>query len=72
MLSLLLLKTVLRKEPAGPLLDAFVEGYRSGRSTDPLFATAWDEFWEMPLSEVRHRFGITGAAMDTMIPAEAA
>jgi ubiquinone biosynthesis protein COQ4 len=72
MLSLLLLKTVLRKEPAGPLLDAFVEGYRSGRSTDPLLATAWDEMWEMPLSEVRKRVGITGAAVDTMIPAQAA
>ena len=56
MLSLVILKTVWRKESTSQLFDAFVSGYRDGQRTLPLFGTAWNEFWQEPLVAVRARF----------------
>ena len=37
------------------------EGYQAGLRAEPLFGVAWDELWEVPIDEIRSRFGV-GAA----------
>ena len=40
---------------------AFSAGYRAGRTAEPMFGTAWDDLWALPIGQVRRRFGIDGA-----------
>jgi ubiquinone biosynthesis protein COQ4 len=42
-------------------MDAFVAGYRLGRSAEPLFAADWDLLFSTPLPELRRRLGLAGA-----------
>lgn len=38
--------------------DAVARGWALGRAARPLFGARWNDLWELPLTEVRARFGI--------------
>jgi ubiquinone biosynthesis protein Coq4 len=58
MLALVLLNVVFRRAELVPVMSAISEGYRAGERAEPLFGVHWDELWEVPLDEIRSRFGI--------------
>lgn len=59
-LAIIFLNTVfMAPTTLRPRLDAFVAGYRAGRSAEPLFGVDWDSEWETPLAELRVRLGLT-------------
>lgn len=75
MFGLILLKVVWHRQETGPLFDAFFEGYRAGKSANPLFGTDWTLAWGQPLAAVRQSFNIlpdgTGRAGETERPSPA-
>ena len=56
--SISALSTVLRRRSFRDFMEAIVAGYEAGKHAEPLFGVEWSELWEMPLSDVRARFGI--------------
>jgi ubiquinone biosynthesis protein COQ4 len=58
MLALILLNVVMRKSDLGAVMAAMSDGYRGGKSAEPLFGVDWDAHWNVPLAEIRSRFGI--------------
>jgi ubiquinone biosynthesis protein Coq4 len=58
MLALVLLNVVSRRADLDEILAALSSGYRGGRAAEPIFGTAWQELWALPLDEVRARFAI--------------
>jgi ubiquinone biosynthesis protein Coq4 len=58
MLALVLLNVVSRRADLDEILAALSSGYRGGRAAEPIFGTAWEELWALPLEEVRSRFAI--------------
>jgi len=44
------------------LMDEVTRGYEMGKRAKPLFGTHWDELWNLPLTELRARLGVTPAA----------
>jgi ubiquinone biosynthesis protein COQ4 len=58
LLSLAGFSTVLRRRPFGPFMEAIVTGYEMGRRAEPLFGVDWSTLWQLPLADVRMRFGI--------------
>jgi ubiquinone biosynthesis protein Coq4 len=58
MLALVLLNVVSRRADLDEILTALSSGYRGGRAAEPIFGTAWEELWALPLDEVRARFAI--------------
>jgi ubiquinone biosynthesis protein Coq4 len=61
--SLVALSTVLRRRSFKEFMDAIVAGYEAGKRAEPLFGVAWPELWELPIAEVRARFGITAGTV---------
>ena len=62
LLALLMLNTVfVAPSTLRDRMDALAAGYAHGRQTQPLFGTDWEALWEVPLDEVRRRFGLEGA-----------
>jgi ubiquinone biosynthesis protein COQ4 len=61
MLALIYLNVVFRRDDLGAIMRATSEGYRAGKSAEPLFGVNWDELWDVPLDDVRARFGIESA-----------
>lgn len=41
-----------------PFMDAVVRGYSMGKTAKPFFGIHWDDWWTLPLSEVRARLGV--------------
>jgi ubiquinone biosynthesis protein COQ4 len=39
-------------------MEAIVTGYEMGRRAEPLFGVDWSTLWQLPLADVRMRFGI--------------
>ena len=60
MYALVLLNVISRRADLGQVFAAFGAGYQSGKRSQPLFGTDWDELWAAPLAEVRKRFEISG------------
>lgn len=58
MVALLLLNVVMRRGNLAEIFDAFTAGYRSGKCAQPLWGLDWDELWEVPIADLRMRFGI--------------
>lgn len=58
MLALILGGVVWRKAELDPVMHAIAHGYQAGRKAEPLFGVHWDEMWEVPLDEIRERFGV--------------
>jgi ubiquinone biosynthesis protein Coq4 len=42
-------------------LGAVAKGWALGQQAEPLFGVDWNELWEVPLSELRARFGLSQA-----------
>ena len=57
-IALIFLNVVMRKADLGQIFEAFSVGYQSGQHAEPLFGTDWDALWDVPIDEVRTRFGI--------------
>jgi ubiquinone biosynthesis protein Coq4 len=60
LLAIATLSTVLRRRSLSDFMDAVVMGYGMGKRAEPLFGVDWSPLWEMPLEDVRARFGIGG------------
>jgi ubiquinone biosynthesis protein COQ4 len=58
MLALILGNVVWRRAELDPVMQAMAHGYQAGRKAEPLFGVHWDELWEVPLDEIRTRFGV--------------
>jgi ubiquinone biosynthesis protein Coq4 len=58
MLALILGNVVWRRAALDPVMEAMALGYQAGRKAEPMFGVHWDELWEVPLDDVRARFGI--------------
>jgi ubiquinone biosynthesis protein Coq4 len=41
-----------------PFMDAMELGYTMGKSAKPFFGVHWDDWWELPLEDVRARLGV--------------
>jgi ubiquinone biosynthesis protein Coq4 len=61
MFALVLLNVISRRADLDEVLAALSAGYRAGRTAEPMFGTAWDELWALPLEQVRSRFCIDRA-----------
>jgi ubiquinone biosynthesis protein Coq4 len=57
-LALIFLNVVMRKSDLGQVMEAFSVGYQTGQRAEPLFGLDWDALWEVPIAELRTRFGI--------------
>ena len=57
-IALIFLNVVMRKADLGQIFEAFSVGYQSGQRAEPLFGADWDALWDVPIEEVRTRFGI--------------
>ncbi len=62
--SLASLSTVLRRRSYRDFMEAIVAGYESSKRAEPLFGAEWPALWDVPLADVRARFGIT---METVV-----
>ena len=54
-----------------PRLREIVRGWLLGRRAQPLFGQDWASLWEVPLPELRARFGIDLAAVEAIIAVRA-
>jgi len=68
MLALILLNVVFRRDDLGAVMQAMSEGYRAGKAAEPLFGVAWDELWDVPLDDLRARFGVESAGFGVSAP----
>jgi ubiquinone biosynthesis protein COQ4 len=59
--AIAMLSTVLRRRSLQAFMDALVTGYGMGEQSEPLFGTDWSTLWNVPLDELRARFGIRGS-----------
>jgi len=65
-LSVGLLNTFLKAmDDRGPRMDAIAHGWTLGKKAKPFFGARWDELWEVPLDEVRRRYGVDGLSAPT-------
>lgn len=51
--------TIKCPERMHELMDTIVDGYAMGKRTENLFGQKYEELWNMPVSELRMRYGIT-------------
>jgi len=58
MVALLLLNVVMRRANLDEVFEAFSVGYQTGKRAQPLWGLDWDELWDVPIEELRTRFGI--------------
>jgi ubiquinone biosynthesis protein Coq4 len=58
MLSLIVLNVIYRKADLDAVLEAFSVGYDGGKQAEPVFGSDWASLWEVPISELRERFGL--------------
>lgn len=61
LMGLLSLSTAFRRQSFQEFMDAVTAGYEMGKHAEPLFGVDWSSLWDVPLNDVRARFGITGA-----------
>ncbi|MCY1016734.1 Coq4 family protein [Pyxidicoccus sp. MSG2] len=52
-------------------MRAIVRGWLLGHRSRLLFGAPWRRMWELPLAEVRQRYGLDLAAVDAMLPGSA-
>ncbi|NMO22705.1 hypothetical protein HPC49_42120 [Pyxidicoccus fallax] len=52
-------------------MRAIVRGWLLGRRARILFGAPWRQMWEMPLEEVRQRFGLDLSAVEAVLPSSA-
>ncbi|NTX06015.1 Coq4 family protein [Myxococcus sp. CA040A] len=50
-------------------MQALTRGWVLGRLARPVFGTPWRELWEVPLVDVRQRFGLDLPTVDALLPA---
>lgn len=58
MLALVLLNVISRKANLKDAFEAFTVGYQTGKRTEPLWGMDWDSLWDVPIEELRTRYGI--------------
>lgn len=58
LLAIATLSTVIRRRSLREFMDAVAMGYDMGKRAQPLFATDWTTLWDVPLDDVRARFGV--------------
>jgi ubiquinone biosynthesis protein COQ4 len=61
LIGLLSLSTALRRRSFREFMDALTTGYEMGKRAEPLIGVDWSTLWDLPLGDVRARFGLTGA-----------
>lgn len=61
MLSLVFMNVIYRRADLNEAFAAFSTGYQGGQQAQPLFGTDWDALWEVPVAELRVRFGLDRA-----------
>lgn len=57
-LALIFLNVVIRKADLGQVMEAFSVGYQTGQRAEPMFGVDWDALWDVPIEELRTRFGV--------------
>lgn len=55
------LSTAFRRRSFREFMDAVTAGYEMGKRAEPLFGVDWSTLWDLPVGEVRARFGLAGA-----------
>ena len=63
LLGLLTLSTVFRRRSFEDFIEAVVTGYGQGKQAQPLLGGDWATLWEVPLTDVRRRFGLEQATL---------
>jgi ubiquinone biosynthesis protein Coq4 len=58
MLALILLNIVFRRADLDAAVSAISEGFRAGRNAEPLFGVTWNDWWKVPVRDVRQHFKI--------------
>jgi ubiquinone biosynthesis protein Coq4 len=48
-------------------MRAIVRGWLMGKRARPLFGVKWNDYWDMPLAQVRAQFRVDPAAVDRMM-----
>ena len=61
MLALICLNVISRRSDLDAVIASLSAGYRAGQRAEPLFGLDWDALWEVPLAELRERFGVEPA-----------
>ncbi len=57
------IKHMLLEQRWEALRDGLWDAYRAGREAAPLLPVHWEQMWELPLDEVRARYGVRAAAI---------
>jgi ubiquinone biosynthesis protein COQ4 len=60
LLALAAFSTILRRRSFADFMEAVAAGYEMGKQAKPLLGADWSVLWDVPLDEVRTRFGISG------------
>jgi ubiquinone biosynthesis protein COQ4 len=61
MLALVCLNVISRRADLDAVISSLTSGYRAGEQAQPLFGLDWNELWDVPLAEVRERYGVVPA-----------
>ena len=61
MFALICLNVISRRSDLDAVFASFSAGYRAGKQAEPLFARDWNALWDVPITELRERFGIRPA-----------
>ncbi len=61
LLGLAAISTAFRRRSFRDFMEALVAGYQMGKQAEPLFGVEWPTLWDLPLADVRARFGLAGA-----------
>jgi ubiquinone biosynthesis protein Coq4 len=61
LIGLLSLSTALRRRSFQEFMEAVTTGYEMGKRAEPLVGVDWSTLWDVPLGDVRARFGLSGA-----------
>ena len=62
LLSMLITRNLFFSPSQMPyILDLLLKGWQHGRRNPPLLPLAWEEMWDVPLEEVREKYGLVAA-----------
>jgi len=60
LLGLAALSTAFQRRSFREFMDAVTSGYEMAKQAEPLFGVDWSTLWDVPLDDVRARFGVVG------------
>ena len=63
LIGLLSLSTAFRRRSFREFMDAVTLGYEMGKRAEPLLGVDWSTLWDVPIEDVRTRFGLAGVSV---------